>query len=160
VTCFASSVGMGKVEDFVGRTATNCRTHNEPFSFYGVDIGMGRAILPTVYTIRNRKASSHVLMNWNFEVSNDKATWITLDQRIHITGNHDQDAYMDKDIKALKAAGAASSWAVNTDIYRELGYDGFRYFRIIQIGKNSSDSDNLALSGFELYGQVTKGRWP
>ena len=60
----------------------------------------------------------------------------------------------------LREKGAASSWLIDTDIYRELGFEGFRYFRIMQTSKNSSGSDNLALSGFELYGSVTKGRWP
>jgi len=49
---------------------------------------------------------------------------------------------------------------VDTDLYREIGFDGFRYFRVIQVGKNSSGSDNLGLSGFELYGRVISGRWP
>lgn len=38
---------------------------------------------------------------------------------------------------------------VNNDI---ASFRGFRFFRIKQIAKNSSDSYNLALSGFELYG--------
>ena len=63
-------------------------------------------------------------------------------------------------MKKLRQKGAASSWAIDTDIYRDIGFDGFRYFRIMQTAKNSSGSDNLALSGFELYGTVTRGRWP
>jgi hypothetical protein len=66
---------------------------------------------------------------------------------------------LDGEARKLRVKGAASSWAVDTDIYREIGYSGFRYFRILQTSKNSSGSDNLALSGFELYGSVTKGRW-
>ena len=62
--------------------------------------------------------------------------------------------------KALKQKGAASTWGIDTDVYREVGFEGFRFFRVIQVGKNSSGSDNLALSGFELYGKVTSGRWP
>jgi len=63
-------------------------------------------------------------------------------------------------VRKLREKGVASSWAVDTDVYREIGYEGFRYFRILQTSKNSSGSDNLALSGFELYGTVTRGRWP
>ena len=59
----------------------------------------------------------------------------------------------------LKQSGAVSVFGIDTDLYRELGYDGFRFFRVIQVGKNSSGTDNLALSGFELYGKVTRGRW-
>ncbi len=59
VTVFASSIGHGALEDVVGRTATNCRTLNEPLSFFGFDLGMGRIFLPTCYTIRNRNISSY-----------------------------------------------------------------------------------------------------
>jgi len=159
VVAFASSIGMGKPEDIVGRAVVNCRTHNEPFSYIGVDLGVGRALVPNVYTIRNRNCSSHVMMNWAFEASNDKVNWVPLDSRQHMTGVREQDAYFEKDQKKLKEKGAASSYSIDTGIYKEIGYDGFRFFRLIQTGKNSSDSDNLALSGFELYGQVTRGRW-
>jgi hypothetical protein len=36
---------------------------------------------------------------------------------------------------------------------------GFRYILIRQIDKNSSGSYNLAISGFELYGNATGYRW-
>jgi hypothetical protein len=38
--------------------------------------------------------------------------------------------------------------------------EGFRFFRVLQIGKNSSKSDNLGISGFEVYGKIVGGRWP
>jgi len=60
----------------------------------------------------------------------------------------------------LKRSGATSTWGIDTDLFREIGFEGFRYFRVIQVGKNSAHSDNLALSGFECYGRVIAGRWP
>jgi hypothetical protein len=160
VSSFASTVGAGAVEDFVGRIVTNCRTHNEPFSYFGVDLGKDRTLLPTCYTIRNRNASSHVMMNWHFEASNDKVNWTLLDRRIFLTGDNSWDQQFEEDQKQLCHRGATSTWGIDTELYRELGFDGYRYFRIVQVGKNSSGSDNLALSGFELYGRVVKGRWP
>lgn len=160
VQAFASSVGAGQIEDFVGRILTNCRTQNEPFSYFGVDLGKDRTLLPFVYTIRNRNSTTHCMMNWQFEASHDKINWVALDQRVHLTGRVDEDAYLEKEQKMLKQKGAVSSWSIDKDIYREIGFEGFRYFRILQTSKNSSGSDNLALSGFELYGQVTNGRWP
>ena len=62
VTAFASSVGYGSLEDIAGRVATNCRTLNEPLSFFGVDLGPDRVFLPTCYTIRNRNISSYADM--------------------------------------------------------------------------------------------------
>jgi len=40
------------------------------------------------------------------------------------------------------------------------GAPAFRAFRLLQIGKNSSHSDNLALSGMEVYGWAVRGAWP
>jgi hypothetical protein len=99
-------------------------------------------------------------MNWHLEGSNDKTNWTILDRRIYLTQIPSQDQALEEEQKHLKQKGATSTWGVDTDIYREVGYDGFRFFRIIQVGKNSSGSDNLALSGFEIYGKVVKGRWP
>ena len=157
---FCSSVGSGRAEDCVGRSVVNCRTGNEPFSYFGVDLGEGRQLLPTCYSIRNRDYTTHVLLNWHFEGSNDRVNWTVLDRRLYMTGNPAEDVNFDEEKKMLCQKGATSTWGVDTDIYREIGFDGFRYFRIIQVGKNSSGSDNLALSGLELYGRVISGRWP
>lgn len=99
-------------------------------------------------------------MNWHFEASNDKVNWIVLDRRIYLTGNTEEDLHFAVEQKELAQKGHTSTWGVETEIYREIGFDGFRYFRIVQVGRNSSGSDNLALSGFELYGKVCAGRWP
>ena len=45
IQAFSSSIGSGKPEDVVGRTMVNCRTGNEPFSYFGVDLGEGRETL-------------------------------------------------------------------------------------------------------------------
>ena len=42
VRAFCSSVGSGRPEDVVGRAVVNARTGNEPFSYYGIDLGEGR----------------------------------------------------------------------------------------------------------------------
>ena len=160
VQAFSSSIGSGKPEDVVGRQVVNCRTGNEPFSYFGVDLGEGRQLLPTCYSIRNRNITTHVLLNWHFEGSNDRVNWTVLDRRLYLTGNPSEDVNFEDEKKLLCQKGATSTWGVDTDIYREIGFDGFRYFRIIQVGKNSSGSDNLALSGLELYGRVIAGRWP
>ena len=160
VHAFSSSIGSGKPEDVCGRTVVNCRTGNEPFSYFGVDIGEGRQLLPTCYSIRNRNITTHVMLNWHFEGSNDKVNWTVLDRRLYLTGNQAEDVNFEDEKKLLCQKGASSTWGIDTDIFREIGFEGFRYFRIIQVGKNSSGSDNLALSGMEIYGRVISGRWP
>lgn len=160
VQAFSSSIGSGRPEDVVGRAIVNCRTGNEPFSYYGVDLGEGRQLLTTCYSMRNRGSTTHVMLNWHFEGSNDKVNWTVLDRRLYLTGNPAEDSAFEEEKKLLCQKGAATTWGVDTDIYREIGFDGFRYFRVIQVGKNSSGSDNLALSGIEIYGRVIAGRWP
>ena len=151
---------MGSVESFVGRNVVNLRTLDEPYSFFGVDLGVDRKLVPSCYTLRNRNASTHVLMNWHFEASNDRINWTMLDRRIYLTNSPEHDKKFEEEHKEFKTKGGSSTCCIDTDLYREIGYEGFRYFRVIQVGKNSSGTDNLALSGFELYGQVKCGRWP
>ena len=87
----------------MGRVATNSRTQNEPFSYFGVDLGEGRALLPTCYTIRNRNSTTHVLMNWHFEGSNDKVNWVILDRRIYLANPAGvSDADLEEEQKLLR----------------------------------------------------------
>ena len=69
VKVFFSSMGRGSYEDFVGRGLVNCRTLNEPNAFMGIDFGIGRYLVPSCYSIRNRDSTRHVMLNWIFEVS-------------------------------------------------------------------------------------------
>ena len=160
VEAFSSSIASGHPEDAIGRVAVDCQTGNKPFSYFAVDLGEGRQLLPTCYSIRNRNATTHVMLNWHFEGSNDKIDWVVLDRRLHLTGDPAQDAALFEEKLQLCEEGAASTWSIGKGVYRPLGRDGFRYFRVTQVGKNSSGSDSLALSGMELYGKVTAGDWP
>ncbi len=71
------------MDSFVGRTVQNCRTDDEPYSFFGVDLGTDRRCVPTHYTLRNRKSNTHVLRNWYLEGSTTGAEWTILDARIY-----------------------------------------------------------------------------
>jgi len=68
----------------------------------------------------------------------------------------------------LMKRGSASTWSIDQNmlkmasksIYMQSNvFNGFRYFRIKQISKNSSGADNLALSGFEIYGMAKGINW-
>ena len=165
VQAFASSIGFGSVQDFVGRKCVNLRTLNEPFSFFGVDMGEGRKLLPTCYTIMNRNSSSHVLMNWHLEGSNDKLNWTILDRRVYMpdqleSGDY-QHEYIDEELlESLCQKQGTNTWGVDQNVFQDIDDEGFRFFRIIQISPNSSGSDNLALSCMELYGKIVTGRFP
>lgn len=68
---------------------------------------------------------------------------------------------MERERNMLMKRGATTTWSIDQN-YLKLAarsinsqttdFTGFRYFRIKQISKNSSGGDNLALSGFEIYG--------
>jgi hypothetical protein len=166
VQAFASSIGFGSVQDLVGRRCVNLRTLNEPFSFFGVDLGEGRKLLPTCYTIMNRNSSTHVLMNWHFEGSNDKLNWTIVDRRVYMpdqleSPEQQTQEYIDEEIlESLCLKQGTNTWGVDQNIYNDIEDEGFRFFRIIQISPNSSGSDNLALSCFEIYGKIVSGRFP
>jgi hypothetical protein len=156
VNCSASSLGSGKIEDFVGRSLVNCRTLNEPFSFFSVDLGQGRTLAPTCYSLRNRNSTTHVLVNWHFEASNDHINWVLLDRRIYLSEDPSYNQSVAQEQDQLCQKGATSTWGIDTQVYSNhpANAGGFRFFRIVQVGKNSSGSDNLTLSGLEIYGRV------
>lgn len=94
-------------------------------------MGEGRCLLPTCYSMRNRNASTYVCLNWHFEGSNDKMNWTVLDRRMYLSGNQDEDIKFEEEREILCQKGATTTWGIDTDIYREIGFEGFRYFRII-----------------------------
>ena len=101
VQCMSSSLGQGRPEDLSGRLTVNCRTLNEPFSFFGVDLGQGRYLQPTCYSIKNRNSMTHVLLNWHFEGSNDRINWFLLDRRIYLSDDPEFNEEMEEEHKAL-----------------------------------------------------------
>lgn len=165
VKVFFSSMGKGSYEDFVGRSLVNCRTLNEPNAFMGIDFGQDRYLVPSCYTIRNRDSSRHIMLNWLFEGSIDFKTWFVLDKRIHKTDDPAYNKMLEKERQMVERRGATSTWSIDQNylkvasrsiVMQSKAFNGFRYFRIKQISKNSSGADNLALSGFEIYG-IAKG---
>ena len=161
VEAFCSCIASGSAENFVGRSLSNCRTIDEPASFFGVDLGLDRKLLPTYYTLRNRGSSTYVLLTWQFEGSNDKEAWTVLDARNYQSTNPDDNERLQREIEQFKQRGGAMTFSVDLDQYKQgLGFGGYRYFRIVQTSKNSGSSNSLCLSGFELYGRVQSGRWP
>ena len=159
VTAFGSSVSKGQISDFVGRNLVNLRTENEENSFFGVDLGDNRTLVPTAYSIRNRNSSTHVMLCWNLEASNDKVHFEILDTRIFSNIENPQiHQKLERERNLLKEPGCTSTWGISRKI-KEKFPDGFRYFLIKQIDKNSNGSYNLTNSGFELYGEGKGSGW-
>ena len=159
VTAFASSLSKGQISDFVGRNLVNLRTENEENSFFGVDLGENRTLVPMAYSIRNRNSSTHVMLCWNLEASNDKLNFEILDTRIFSNPENPQiHQKLERERNLLKEPGCTSTWGISKKV-REKFPDGFRYFLIKQIDKNSNGSYNLTNSGFELYGEGKGSGW-
>ena len=111
VQAFASSLGPGsQIEDFVGRSVHNCRTEDEPYSFFGVDLGMERRLVPTHYTLRNRNSNTHVLRNWYLEGSASGGQWMILDARIYNSDSQEHNAALEAEYRELQKRGGAMTF--------------------------------------------------
>jgi hypothetical protein len=160
IKVFGSSLISGHYNDFVGRKIVDLSTENEENSFFGVDLGPNRNLIPTLYSLRNRDSSSNVLLDWCLQGSNDKINYTILDKRIfNIENGNDKNNEKYKQFRnLLKQPKTTSTWGISKKI-REKYPNGFRYFLIKQIGKNSSGNYNLTNSGFELYGEGIGSGW-
>lgn len=159
IKAFGSSLLSGNFSDFVGRKYTNLSTENEENSFFGIDLGPNRNLIPTSYSLKNRDSDMNVLLCWNFQGSNDKINFVVLDKRTFMSETDEK--LNDKTRKyrhLLKKPKTTSTWGVSKKI-REKYPQGFRYFLLKQIGKNSSKNYHLALSGFEIYGEGVGSGW-
>jgi len=118
------------------REPRECWTRDVPASWFQLDLGPSRKVIPNYYTLRhggNYRADS--LRNWDFQGSLDAKTWMNL--RRH---NNDQ---------SLNGNFATQSWPIVTE-----NLTAYRYFRILQKGHNSSDRNFMLLSGLEIYGEL------
>ena len=160
VKAFGSSLLSGYFNDFVGRNIANLCTENEENSFFGVDLGPNRYLLPTLYSIRNRDSSSNVLLNWDLQGSNDKIHFTILDKRRFSieNGNENNKEQYRRYRNLLREPKTTSTWGISKKV-REIYPNGFRYFLLKQFGKNSSGNYNLAISGFEMYGEGIGSGW-
>ena len=158
IKVFASSLGRGRLADFIGREIVNLRTLNEPFSFFGVDLGEDRTLIPNSYSIWNRNSSSHVMLGWQLEASNDRVNFNVIDTRVFISTDPRINNEMEKERNLLKIPGCTSTWGVDPQVAEKFP-NGFRFFILKQIIKNSSGAYNMAISSFEIYGRGLGKRW-
>ena len=121
-------------------------------------MGQNRKLIPTAYSIRNRNSSTHVLLCWELEGSNDKINFEVLDTRIFWSENYEINKKLERERNLLIKPGCTSTWGISKKI-REKFPEGFRYFLLKQIDKNSNGSYNLTNSGFELYGDAKGSGW-
>jgi hypothetical protein len=143
-----SSVGGGALSQFVARDKGTdfCYTKDEPGSWMMVDLGESRTFLPTAYSLRHdMQGSRGVLRNWVLQAchsppstTGQDAGWITL-------SSHRNDTSL------APAPGSCAIFDINVARDDSRGY---RFFRILQNGKNSTGKHRLMCAGFELFGNL------
>jgi len=131
-----SSIEMGQPMDLVRRLdTTELWTKDVPSSWFCIDFGPNRKIIPTYYTLAHGgNYNADILRNWYLQGSNDGETWSVLKK-------HSND-------QSLGGKFVPYSWPV------ENIFSSYRYFRILQTGWNSSKRNFLVLSGIEVYGEL------
>lgn len=132
----ASSLAQDSLpaSSIAGQATVRCVTQARPNSWMKVDFKDYR-VRPTHYSLRHYSSwDTEALRFWNLEGSNDNDTWTTLSTHLNDT--------------ALDSKGDTHTWAVDDT---SLSY---RYFRVIQTGRNSNQHFYLALSGIEFYGDL------
>ena len=72
----------------------------------------------------------------------------------------EENDVLQSELAQFKQRGGAMTFEVNFEIYQQLGFEGYRYFRVVQTGRNTGNSNQLCMSGLGLYGRVLAGRWP
>lgn len=125
---------------FVGRVPDGFNfTSDESESWMGVDIGPKRRLIPNYYCIRTDQCPRK-MMNWELQamVGGDMGEWVTLRR-------HENDTSLEDEPHSVAA------WPI--PVKDDTPY---RYFRIFQFGKNSSNTHHLACCGMELYGSFVE----
>ena len=122
----------------VGNRVVRCSTKPALNSWFEIDFKQHR-VAPTHYSLRHYATwDTEALRHWTLEGSEDGAQW-------HLLSTHEDD-------KALAAKGATHTWRVN-GLWPSMF---FRFLRITQRGRNSNGHYYLALSGFEVDGQLAR----
>ena len=135
-----SSYGGGSVEHFVDNdpgTDFNY-TADEGHSWMAVSLNSDQLFRPNAYCLRHDiQGPRGVLRNWLLQArENEHVEWTTL-------SSHQNDHSLSPH------AGSVASFALDSNIL-----SGYKHFRILQTGRNSSDKLRLLCSGFELYGTL------
>lgn len=146
LTVVTSALAGGTATHFVNRTSDlGVFTSNVANSFVGVDLGLGRTLVPNYYSMRARgDDGTNLPRNWKLQGTNsvsantesgwNAATWTDIDTKTANT--------------TINAAAAWGSFACTTAT-------PFRYLRILQNGTNSSGANFFCIAEVEFYGTLS-----
>ena len=114
-----------------------CATNAKRNSWWCVDLTENYALYLTHYTLRHgQEQRGSILRYWRLQGSLDGDKWTTLKNHENDQGLQESKPY------------CTCTWPIegNSNV------NAFRYFRILQTGKNSTGNFGIFLSGIELYG--------
>jgi len=149
ITVLASSIERGVTHDLVGLASSDLWTKDIPSSWFTLDLGPNRTVVPTAYTLRhgmNFKADS--LRTWELQGSSNGENWVCLRRHTNDTSLNSRYALTTWKIQNNSGLGSTSNPSLSPK------QTAFRYFRILQSGRNSNNRNFLVLCGFEIYGEL------
>ena len=137
-----SSEGPGEANDVLNRRlnkGVNCGTKEDRGSWWRVDLGENYLLFPTHYSLRHgKKEGDSILRHWKLQGSIDGKDW------------KDIDTHRRKGELTEPLPYATDTWSVQGEV------GAFRYFKIVQTGRHSSNGYGIYLSGMEFYGVLLK----
>jgi hypothetical protein len=146
ITIVVKTTDTGAPSDLVDRTTNQWYTAPVANSYAGVDIGNGRTMSITKYTIRNRTEAQDMLRTWRLQGSNNVST--------NTTGGFDAATWVDIDVRS----GDTSITSLNqfvTFTANQSNTNSYRWFRLIQDGVNSNGANYLCFAEWEFYGEFS-----
>jgi len=136
-----SSDGPGEARDiFHHKQGTESGTDERKDSWWCVDLGESYRLFITHCALRHgKKDGEAILQRWRLQGSTDGSKWTDL-----------KTSPDSSDHSPFRAPHPyfTGRWAVESEV------GAFRYFRILQKGRNSSGKYGIYLSGVELYGTL------
>jgi hypothetical protein len=146
--------GGGDVKSFVGRTSEINVTADKVNSWMAVDLGKHRSLVVNHFCLRFgwscTSTGIHFPQNFELQGSNDSTTWETIQRHESDTFNHAPACSSPNNF------GGSQPWAYWSISAPNHTIGSFRHFRILQFGPHQGGRHVLALSGLELYGDLTE----
>lgn len=148
ITCVKSNTtgGLGTADLTVNRVGNDSYTDNVANSWFVVDLGLGRTLIPNKYSLKSRNNSGGGtinIRNWKLQGSNNPAS----NSIAHLNAA----TWTDLDIRVADAT------IVGTDVWGAFtvtGASAYRWLRILQNGVNSAGTNFLEMGEWEFYGDL------
>ena len=133
-----SSDGPGDAMDvLLNRKGSSCGTEEKPSSWWWIDLGENNLLFVT-HCALTHKNKDPTLPLWKLQGSTDGRDWIPLRK----TEKKELDC----------SSHLTATWCTDAKV------GAYRFFQIVQTGKNSDGKYGIYLSGIELYGALLEVR--